>query len=169
MAALKRAYQILFVKLNGIQQSLKDILDKTDVDVRASLVQKSWSMRPDMMLYGVMSAAELKVLPELQQLYTTVWKLSQDDFDLVKYMFTPDSLIRYDSSDGTQIPLSFGDEPISWEKALAPGFEERKKGVQVPYGQTSIGLDLYFKPRSQREKGSLKQLLRKGTTGRRQT
>jgi hypothetical protein len=151
---LKRAYQILFVKLNGIQQALKDSLDKTEVDVRASMVTKSWLMRPDMMLYGRIFAVKLQVLPELERLYTTVWNLSRNDFDLVKPMFTPDSRIKYDESDGTRIPLPFDDKPVSWQKALEPGFEDYEKGVRVPYRQIiSIGLDVQHKPRGQSEEG----------------
>jgi hypothetical protein len=129
---LKRAYQILFVKLNGIQQALKDTLGKTDVDVRASLVSASWFMRPSIMLEGYRSAEKLNILPQLKQLYTAAWTVSQNDFDRVDAWFTPDSLLKYNDN-STISSLSFGDKSVTWEKALEPGLEELKKGVQVSY------------------------------------
>jgi hypothetical protein len=139
---LKRAYQILFVKLNEIQQALKESLDKTDmVDVRASMITKSWLMRPDMMLYALGPAQKLNVLPQLKRLYTTAWNISQNDFDLVKPMFTPDSLIRHDESKTTRISLPFDDKPVSWQKALEPGI---------------VGLDIHLKPKEKEEKNIVK-------------
>lgn len=141
---LRRAYQMLFVKLNAIQEAFRDSLGNTDVDVRATLVSASWLMRPGMMLKGHRSAEELELLSELSRLYTAVWTVSDKDFDQVEPRFTPKSLIEY-HDESTLYPLYFGDKPVSWEMALKPGLEELRKGVQVSYETEFSGESISYK------------------------
>lgn len=130
---LTRAYQLLFIKLNEIQQALNDSLSRTDLDFRANGILTSWMMRPEIMLHGYSAAIKLGISPQLKKLYNAAWSVSKDDFLLVRILFTPNSLLKveYKGSQRTERQLSFDDQPQDWERALKPWIEIWNKGGSI--------------------------------------
>jgi hypothetical protein len=117
---LKRAYQLTFSNLIEIQQTMKDVLDKSKVAFRLNIVLTSWSLRPEFMRDGIEAAKAHDALPQLMRLFDLAWLVSYNDF--------PAARIVFESSLGEKGELALTNErPRDWREPFLKWLEAIEK------------------------------------------